>query len=427
MKTLRTLLYAVAALTLGAASAGAQTVAIRGGTVHTLAGDPIESGTVVMVGGFITAVGTNASVPATAEIIDATGLHVYPGMFDPVTRLGLTEIGAVVVTSDVRELGDFNPHLLGATAVHPASEIIPVTRANGITHAVAAPQANGGGIGGQASLIHLNGWTVEEMMIEPSVGVVIQWPSMAGGGRFRRAPARPYSERKEAYDDQLSQLETWIEDAARYAQAVENSSSVERDLRLEAFATVVNGEKPLLVFTDREQDITSAVTFAAEHGLRIIIAGGSEAWMVTDLLVENSVPVIIGPTQSLPTQEDHGYDQRYAAPGQLHAAGVKFAFATFNASSSRTLPYEAANSVSYGLPWDEAMRAVTINGAEILGVGDRLGTIEVGKIANIIVTDGDPLDYSSDVLHLIIKGDITSLDNKHLELYEKYRSRPTRQ
>jgi imidazolonepropionase-like amidohydrolase len=428
MNTLRAITIALSMALASAPALIAQTIAIRGGTVHTLAGDDIENGVVVMQDGIISAVGAAAAVPAGAEVIDASGLHVYPGLFDAGTRLGLTEIGAVDVTQDLRELGEFNPHLMGATAVHPASEIIPVTRANGITHAIAEPQANAGGVGGQASLIHLNGWTIEEMLIAPSVGAVVSWPTTQGGfrfGGFGRARSS-YSERKKQHDEQVAQLGEWVEEAARYDQAVSSGADVDRDLRLEAFAAVVRGDLPLLVNVDREQDIRDAVAFAVEHDLSIVILGGDEAWLAADVLAANHVPVILGPTQSLPTQEDHGYDERYAQPGQLYAAGVKFAFATFDASSSRTLPYEAANAVSYGLPWEEAIRAVTINGAEIFGVGDKLGTIETGKIANLIVTDGDPLEITTQVKDLIINGDIVSLDNKHLELYEKYRARPTK-
>jgi imidazolonepropionase-like amidohydrolase len=154
--------------------------------------------------------------------------------------------------------------------------------------------------------------------------------------------------------------------------------------------------------------------------------GVRDAWMVADEIAAADVPLIIGPTQTLPRDEDHGYDQMYAAPGQLYAAGVKFGFATFNASSSRTLPYEAANAVGYGLPHDEALKAITINSAEILGVGDQLGTIEAGKIANIIVTNGDPLEIQTQIEHLIINGMVASADNKHKSLYEKYRARPER-
>jgi imidazolonepropionase-like amidohydrolase len=415
---------------LAAAPLHAQTgsaIAIRGGTVHTLAGDPIEGGTVVIQNGRITAVGANVQVPAGARTVDAAGLHIYPGMFDAVTRLGLTEIGAVDVTSDMRELGEFNPHLLAMTAVHPASEIIPVTRANGITHAVAAPTGRPGGIGGQGSLINLDGWTVEEMLVDESVYMVLEWPSLRGGSGFggRRfgGGGQPFSERKEQYDQQIRGIEHWLEAARQYLQARESGAEVSRDLKLEALGRVVTGELPFLIDANTESAITDAIDFAERNQVRIIIAGASDGWKVRERLAEANIPVILGATQALPSEEDDGYDQAYANPGQLYEAGVKIAFATFNASDSRTLPYEAAMGVPYGLPHDAALRAVTINPAEMLELGDELGTIQNGKRANLIVTTGDPLEIRTQMRYVFINGELIDLENKHLMLYEKYRHR----
>ncbi len=410
------------------AQVGSAGIAIRGATVHTLAGSPIESATVLMQNGRIIAVGTNVTVPADARVIDGQGLHVYPGMFDAVTRLGLTEIGQVTVTSDISELGEFNPHLLALTAVHPASEIIPVTRANGVTHAVAAPTGQSGGIGGQGSLVNLDGWTVEEMLIEPSVYMVLNWPSLGGGrgrfggGRFR-GPRRPFDEMKKQHDEQVREIESLIEAARHYAGALESGTQVRRDMKLEALGRVVSGELPFLVNANSDRDINEAIDFAERNDVRIVIAGGRDAWKVRERLAAENVPVILGATQAMPTEEDQGYDQAYAQPGQLHAAGVKFAFATFNASNSRTLPFEAGHAVGYGLPQEAALRAVTINAAEILGIDDRIGTIENGKIANVIVTTGDPLRIQTEIRYVFINGEMINLDNKHRSLYEKYRGR----
>jgi len=215
-------------------------------------------------------------------------------------------------------------------------------------------------------------------------------------------------------------------DSARHYATAAAAGAVERDLRLEALAKAVDGELPLLVAADEERQINDALDFAEDNGVRIVIMGGRSAWKVADRLAEADVPVILGPTQELPSGEDLGYDQAYAQPGQLFAAGVKIGFGTFDASSSRNLPYEVGNAVSYGLPYEEALRAVTINTAEILGVGDRLGTIESGKIANLIVTGGDPLEYQTPIHYVIINGRPADLTNKHLELYEQYRARPRR-
>jgi imidazolonepropionase-like amidohydrolase len=427
MKTARIVTSLVLAVFFGVTALAAQAIVIQGGTVHTLAGPDIDGGSVVIENGLISAVGSEVLVPAGAQVIDATGLHVYPGLFDAMSRLGLTEVGAVDVTNDYMELGEYNPHLLAMTAVHPASEHIPVARANGITHTVAAPNARGGGIGGQGSLIHLDGWTVEEMVIEPSVGLVLSWPSL----QTRRFDYSTYSttqrsfrEAEEQYEESIRGIEDWIEGARQYKAALAAGIAVERDLKLEALVQVIDGELPFLLSANSEREINDALDFANRNEVRIVMIGGSEIWKVAERLAQEDVPVILGPTQSLPRQEDWGYDQVYATPGQLYAAGVKFCFGSFNASASRNLPYEAGNAVGYGLPQEEALKALTINSAEILGVGDRLGTIEPGKIANLVVTDGDPIEIRTQFVHLVVNGLISSTDNKHKSLYEKYRARP---
>lgn len=417
----------VGALLAPLAFAQARAYAIRGAKIYTLAGPPIENGTVVIRDGKIAAVGKDVAIPSGAQVINASGLQVYPGLFDSVSRLGLMEIGQVAATVDINELGDYNPQLLAATAVHPASEHIPVARANGITHAVSAP--GGGVLSGQASLIHLSGWTIEEMAIQPSVGMILNWPTLQTRS-FDFATfslrERPFSEAKKEYEERVAALEDWLEAARHYVQAAEKGSpaNFERDLKLEALARVVKGELPLIVMANNHRDIKNAVEFAEKQKLKVIIAGGGEAWKVKDLLKQKNIPVILRPTQTLPQEEDDPYDRPFTAPGELHAAGVKIAFATFDSSDSRTLPYETANAVPYGLPWEEALKAITLYPAQILGVADRLGTIEVGKLANLIVTDGDPLSIPTQVRYLFIQGQLTSTDNKHKQLYEKYRARP---
>lgn len=406
-----------------AAPAAAQTVAVRGATLHTLTGDPVV-GNIVSVDGRITAVGADAAIPAGARVIDGSGRHVYPGLFDAVTRLGLTEIGAVDVTNDSEEQGMFNPHLRAMTAVHPPSEHIPVARANGITHTMVAPEGDAGGIAGQGSLLDLDGWTVEEMVVDPGAGMVVNWPRtrLTGWARRFAGPTSP-EEMARRYREGVDQLDAWIEAGRNYAASYQGGP-LGRDLKLEALQPVLNREMPLVVAADEAEQIRDAVAWAGEQDLWIVIAGGTGALEVADLLAEEGVGVILGPTQRVPDSPDAGYDEAYALPGRLHAAGVKIAFATFNASDSRTLPYEAAQAVPFGLPRDEALRAITVNGAELLGHGDELGTLTPGKRANFIVTDGDPLVIQTRIHHLVIDGREVSTDNKHLELYELYRSRP---
>jgi len=425
--------------THAAAGAGAPSAshiyAIRDAKVVTLAGSPMEHGTVVIRDGKIAAVGSSVDVPADAQVIDGKGLEVYPGLFDAITDLGLTEIEAVNATVDTADVGTYNPQLLAMTAVHPASELIPVARANGITHALAAPLGGGGFggegevISGQASAINLAGWTIEEMLIRRSVAMVVNWPTMETRSfdfSTFSIRQRPFTEVKQEYDKRINELGDWIERARHYAQVMEKGSvaNYDRDLKLEALAPVVRGQLPLLVVAEGKREIRSAVEFCDKQKLKMILAGGSESYKVKDLLAAKHIPVILGPTQSLPRDEDASYDQSYVTAGQLAAAGVKIAFASFNASFARRLPYQAANCVPYGLPYQEALKAVTLYPAQIFGLADQLGTIEQGKMADLIVTDGDPLAIPTQVRYLFINGELTSTDNKHLRLYEEYRKRP---
>ncbi|MGH9863654.1 MAG: amidohydrolase family protein, partial [Candidatus Acidiferrales bacterium] len=345
----------------------------------------------------------------------------------------------VSATVDIDELGSYNPHLAAATAVHPASEHIPVARANGITHALSAPGSSGGGgffgggggalMPGQASLIHLSGWTIEEMLIKRSVGLIVNWPSF-NTRTFDFATfsvkERPFTEVKKEYDEKIVELENWLEAARHYAQAAEKGSpeKFERDLKLEALAPVVEGKLPVIVMANSVRDIKNALEFCDQHHLKMILAGGAEAWKVKDQLKAKDIPVILRPTQALPGEEDEPYDKPFTNPAELHQAGVRIAFATFDSSDSRTLPYEAGNAVPYGLPYEVALKGITLTPAQILGVADQLGSLEVGKLANLIVTTGDPLEIQSQVRYLFINGQLTSTDNKHKQLYEKYRARP---
>ncbi|MEM7583626.1 MAG: amidohydrolase family protein [Acidobacteriota bacterium] len=437
----RCVALALIALTATAAQAeteidNAPALVIEGATIHSLAGAP-EVGRIVISGGLIQAAGADADPTVDATVIDASGLHVYPGLFDAMTTLGLIEISSIAATSDATEIGRFNPQLEAASAVHPASQVIPVTRANGITHTLVAPATDQQGIiAGQAALLHLDGWTVDEMAIERSAAMVIRWPDIAttffDRATFSRG-TRPYEEAKERAEEAHDELRDWLDAARHYAQA-QTSERVERNLELEALAQVLGGGLPVIFLTSAKRDIESAVAFAEREGLDMILAGGRDAWQVKELLAEKDIPVILGRTQSLPAEADDPYDRPFRTAAELHAAGVRFAFGTGAGGrfgpggphSSRTLPYESAMAAAYGLPREEALKAITANPAEIFGLGDRLGTITPGKIANLIVTDGDPLEITTQVHHVIINGRQADTNNRHRRLYEQYRSRPGR-
>lgn len=413
---------------------------IRGATVHPVASAEIQNGSVLVRDGKIAGVGRNLAAPKGTRIIDGKGLHVYPGMIDSATQMGLSEIGSIRESVDVGELGKFDPQLRAEVAINPASEHIPVTRANGITSVIALPMEGGGGGGfrrgeggsiitGQAALVHLDGWTWEEMDIKKSAGMGMNFPIIVSpGGRFFGAMGRPrttFTEARKNYETQLRELKEFFEQARRYQKAkAANEKGFEPDLKFEAMLPVLEGKEPLVVMASRERAIHDAVQFADQEKVRVIIADPRELGKEGPELKAHNIPAVLGPTLALPLHEDDPYDAAYTLPDQFYKAGVKFAFGSFNNQFSRDLPYQAATAVAFGLPYDEALKAVTLNAAQIWGVSDRIGSIEEGKAADLIVTDGDPLEARTQVKQLFIKGKTVDLDNKQKRLYEKYLNRP---
>jgi imidazolonepropionase-like amidohydrolase len=419
----------------GFSQTSATEYAITHAKIYTLAGSPIEDGTVLIRDGKIAAVGANPEIPSSAKIVDGKGLCVYPGLFDPITQMGLREIGAVGATVDTTETGSFNPDVVAATAILPSSAHIPVTRAAGITEVLAVPASGGfdsGGsaslLGGQASAIHLAGWTIEDMLIRKSTAMVIDWPRLETRSfdfSTFSMKEKPFTDVKKEYDKQVDQLADWIGQVRHYALALDKSpATLQRDMKLESLVPVVRGELPVLVFADKQREIRDAVEFCEKQKLKMILAGGAQAWKLKDLLRSRSVPVVLGPTLAEPPEEDDAYDRLLTQPAELMAAGVKIAFGSFDNGFARRLGQQAANAVAHGLSPEDGLKAVTLYPAQIFGLASQLGTIEPGKLANLIVTNGDPLELTTEVKYLFIKGQLTSTDNKQKELYEKYKNRP---
>ncbi len=402
--------------------AAADTVVLRGATVHTVSGADVPDGVVVLRDGKIAAVGAAATAPRGARTVDLKGLHVYPGMIDSATDIGLTEIAAVRETGDAAEIGEFNPQLRAIVAVNPASEHIGVTRANGITSVITRPE--GGTISGQAALIHLDGWTWEEMAVRPEAAMMLRFPMIetATGYSFEGpAGRRPFKEARQEYELKLRQLHDYFEQARRYQKAkAAAAADFERDLKLEAMLPVIEGKLPLVMVADRERAIRDAIRFAEAEKVRMVLAGGAESYKVVRELKAKAIPVVLEPALSLPLEEDDPYDRRFTVPAELDRAGVKFAFGSFSTQFARNLPYQAAAAVAFGLPYARALRAVTLTPAEIWGVADELGSIEPGKRADLIVTNGDPLETRTQVLRVFIGGREASLENKQRKLYERY-------
>ena len=440
MNTLRLLQVLILAccLTLcGFSLATAQTktdpgiYAIRNARIVTVNGATIERGTVLIRDGKIAAVGANVSVPGNAKVIDAQGLSVYPGLIDSNTTIGLTEVGQVNATVDTTELGDFKANMKALTAVNPNSELIPVARMNGVTTVVTCPR--GGLIAGQCALINLDGWTPQEMKVIAPAALQMIYPVVGFGGRrgggFAQNLGQPGEQQRQQRDRQIESLRKKLEDAQAYAKA-KDAAAVDKsipartiDLGLEAMIPVVKGDVPVLVDANGEREIRGAIELAEKYKLKLIINGGDNASKVARTLKEKNIPVILGPVLDLPDNEDDSYDTPYARAAELYKAGVKFAFSTADASDVRLLPYHAGTAAAFGLPKEEALKGVTIYPAQILGVDKLVGSIETGKIANLVVTDGDILEFRTKVKHMFINGHPVELTNKHTRLNERFKDR----
>jgi imidazolonepropionase-like amidohydrolase len=421
----RFLLAAILMAAPAAHAAAQDSFLLRGATIHTVSGADIPAGSLLVKEGRIVEVGVKVAAPKGVRVIDAKGLHVYPGMIDAATEMGLSEIGSVRETNDTAEIGPFNPQIRALVAVNPASEHIPVARANGITMALSLP--DGGVISGRASLIHLDGWTWEEMEVRGDAALHLVFPALeSGGGRRFGGSATPPSlaERKRALEVKLRDLHEFFESARRYQKAkAAGAADLKTDLKLEAMAPVLDGRMPVVVTASHEKVIKAAIAFAEREKIKIVLVAATEAWKVAAELKTKNIPVILGRTMSLPEYEDDPYDKPYTQPAELYKAGVKFAIASFTTSAARNLPYEAAMAVAFGLPHEAGLKAVTLAPAEILGIANEYGSIEKGKYADLMITDGDPLETRTQVKQLFIKGKPVDLTNKHRRLYEQYLKR----
>jgi len=393
----------------------AQTIAITGGTVYPVSGPKMENATVLIRDGRITAVGPAVTVPGDATRIDARGKWVTPGLIDGGTQLGLTEISAVNATNEGALRGsDVAAAFNVAEGINPASTLIPVTRVEGVTTTLAAPAS--GWISGQAVLIDLDGATIEQMLVRSPVGMLVdlsEGSKSAGGGsragvaqRLRRvfSDALEYSRRRTEYTRaQMQQL------AAPAAD-------------LEALLPVLRGQEPLIAFANRRSDMETALRIGREFKLKLILAGAQEGWMIAPELAAAGVPVLVQPLDNIPSYDALGV--RYENAAVLAKAGVKVALLETDTHNARDLRQQAGNAVSYGMAWDQALRAVTLSPAEIFGVGDRYGSLDVGKVANVVVWSGDPFEFTTAVEHVLIRGREIPLKSRQTELFERYKTLP---
>lgn len=437
---LRTLLHpAVGAALLLALSwpAHAEKVLLTGATVHTVSGETFAPGQVLIEGSKIVAVGKAVSAEG-ARAVALDGLHLYPGLIDLDTLVGLTEIQAVRATQDNTETGEFDPDVESWVAVNPDSELIPVTRANGIAYFEPVPQ--GGPVSGQSGLMAVDGWTTEQMTVKKPISLHLFWPAQlldtsTVGRRRGPNPTRPKSIDEQAKERRakVQAIEDFFEEAQAYSKATEaaaagKATAPARVPAWEAMLPYVRHELPVTIHADEIRQIRSAVNWAVTNHYNIILAGGRDAWMLADQLATNKIPVVYTHTFTQPTRDSDSYDVQFHAPAVLREAGVQVVFSagsdSFDAPSARNLPYSAAQAVAFGLPADEALKGITLYPAQLAGVADRLGSIEPGKEATLLAADGDILDLRVNVKHLWLAGKEVSLESRHTRLYKKYKNRP---
>ncbi|MDH3892682.1 MAG: amidohydrolase family protein [candidate division Zixibacteria bacterium] len=398
-----------------------QPILLKGGDLNTVSHGVLEATDLLFAAGRITEIGKDLALPPGGRVIDVSGQQVYPGLIAPWSGLGLVEIGAVRATVDLREVGQVHPEVMAHIAYNTDSEIIPTVRANGITTALVVPQ--GGIISGRSSLMNLDGWNSEDASEKLNVGLHVNWP------RQRIVNAwwmeKTADEQKKENAKNRKRLGDTFDAARSYYLAKQANPDIEVDTRWEAMLPVFSKSMPVFIHAGEYRQIEQAVAFAKKQDIRVVLVGGSEAYRLADLLVENDIPVILSNLHSTPMREDDDYDLPYRLPSLLADAGVEFCISSGSgATGTMNLPFQGGQAVGYGLDPDVALRALTLSPAEILGVEGDLGSLEVGKKATLVVSRGDIMDVLTNaVTHEFIEGKEVDLNSRHVELYQKYRAR----
>jgi imidazolonepropionase-like amidohydrolase len=424
-------LAAAIALLSGITFAQQQPLVLKGGKLLTVSHGVIENGVLVMQGGKISVLGSASSVnvPKDAKVIDVTGMTVYPGLIDSETSLGLTEISAENMTNDRIELSDeIMPHMHVYDAFHAESELIPVTRLNGITNAIVAPDSQDT-LPGQDSFVQLAGASAAEMLLVRDIAMPLNFT-----GAQRRNESWEKRKFPETRMGMASQLRQAFLDAQDYQQKAadfeKKKADAERDkkplpttpkhdLKLEALLPYLQGKKPVVLAAEGSSDLETAVRLAQEFNLKIVLNHVSHSRPMLDYIASLKVPVIVGPIYESPKDYER-FDSVYSLPAELQKRGVKIVFASFDAHNARNLPYQAGFAVGFGLPADEALKAITLNAAEIWGVADQLGSLDAGKTANVVVASSDPLDVKTDVKRVFIAGQEIPMTSRQTRLRDEY-------
>lgn len=418
-------LFALAVLFLFVISAQAQveksvkgTFALTNATIETITKGTITNGTLIIKDGKITALGTNVTVPSGATTIDCSGHTIYPGMIDGNTQLGLAEVNSVSLTVDHNEIGEVKPHMQALTAVNPNNTAIPVTRVSGVTTVMAVPTS--GIITGTAALINLVGYNPDQMYAGYKA-VVMNFPSASRRGR---RDSRSPEDIKKAYEKSMKSINELWDQVALFDKVQQANKDVDYNPALEAMIPVMKGEMNLHINVNSKDAILNALKWVEEKKMKnVVLVGVSEGWRVAEEIAKAGIPVITGPVQATPTRASDRYDRPYANAGIMSKAGVKVAITSGETENVRNLPFNAGFAAAYGMGKKAALEAVTINPAQIFGVADKIGSLEVGKDANLFVATGDPFETKTKIAHLFISGYQIAIDSRHIQLYHEFLER----
>lgn len=399
-----------------------QPILITGGTIHVGNGQVFVNTSILIADGKIKEVGTNVTAPTGTQTINADGRHIYPGLILPASNLGLVEVNSVRATSDVSEIGTLNPNIRSIVAYNTDSKVTNTLRSQGILLANVVPE--GGSVSGTSSVVQLDAWNWEDAVYKMDNGVHINMPSLMprpAGGRFARfAGTQPQVDPVKLGLQQVDDIKSFLQEAKGYSLLNNHS---ETNLKLAAVKGLFDKTQKLFVHANTVKQMLVALDFVKTFGIDMVIVGGSDSWQIADLLKQNNVAVILGQPHSLPTLEDDDVDQPYKTPSMLQKAGVLYAINDEDGQTrGRNLGYNAGTAATYGLTKEEALQAITLNAAKILGIADKTGSIEAGKDANIVIAAGDILDMrTSLVTDAFIQGRKINLDNKQKQLYDRYK------
>ncbi|MEK7818307.1 MAG: amidohydrolase family protein [Bacteroidota bacterium] len=395
-------------------------IVITNAKIFTITNGVIENGMIIFEKGKITSIGKDLNIPKDAEVIDASGKYIYPGLFNANSEIGLVEIQAVRATKDLTETGKFNPNARAEIALNPDSDLFPTTRANGILLAHVLPK--GITIPGRSSVAMLDGWTQEDLILKSDAGIILEWPNM----KTNTSPwmMKSEEEQKKERDKTLKEIKQFFTDARAYKIAKESNKYLKTDLRFEAMSALFDKNIPLMIVANDIFQIESAIEFCDTENIKMILVGGLDSWRVAELLKRKNISVILNKIYDEPMRDWESYDNVFSLPSKLLNSGVKFAIsANGEAMAERNLPNIAATAVAFGLNKDEALKAITIYPSQILNVDDKVGSLEVGKDATLFISNGDIFEIQTKVEIAFIQGKKVDLSSHHTKLYDKYREK----